>query len=106
MFTRLRPLLALLKWSLGLGLIGGLLFGLYLVHVNLRGGQSGAEGSGLGESRRVPGDGVVELEDDEAERYGLEVQKAESIQWSERVSVYGRVVPNPQATAEIRSPFA
>ncbi len=103
----MRPLLALLKWSLALGLIGSVLFGLYLVHLKARGERNRETAGGdTIESPRLPRAGVVDLEEDEAERYGLEVQPGRAVPWYARVSVCGRVVPNPQASAEIRSPFA
>jgi biotin carboxyl carrier protein len=98
--------LILLKWLLGLGLLGGLLGGLYLAREQLqedRDDQRKARGSETTQPKR---DGSVGLEEDEAERYGLEVTAARTEQWYEPVTVYGRVVTNPRATSEVRSPFA
>src|SRR5262249_32772027 len=33
-------------------------------------------------------------------------ERARPISWTRRVTVFGRVVPNPQATVEVRAPFA
>jgi RND family efflux transporter MFP subunit len=41
-----------------------------------------------------------------AESYGIKAQPSREVPWQERRAVYGRVVPNPQATAEVRAPFA
>jgi biotin carboxyl carrier protein len=101
---RLHLLVSLLKWVLALGLFGGLLFGVYLVHERMRAERTGE--AGKAESRPRAKEGKVELEEDEAERYGLETEPARAVQWYERLTVYGRVVPNPRATAEVRSPFA
>lgn len=48
----------------------------------------------------------VELEDEAAERLGVAVEPALGVEWSPRVTVYGRVVPNARATAEVRAAFA
>jgi multidrug efflux pump subunit AcrA (membrane-fusion protein) len=48
----------------------------------------------------------VELEEEAAERLGLAVEPAREAEWSLRVAVYGRVVPNARATAEVRAAFA
>jgi hypothetical protein len=41
-----------------------------------------------------------------AQSFGVEVGRAQPAEWRDRVTVYGRVVPNPRATYEVRSPFA
>jgi RND family efflux transporter MFP subunit len=41
-----------------------------------------------------------------AELYGIQTQAARAQTWQPRLTVYGRVVPNPRATAELRAPFA
>jgi hypothetical protein len=51
-------------------------------------------------------DKAVKLNANLAESYGLETEAARASDWQERVTVYGRVVPNPRATYEVRSPFA
>jgi cobalt-zinc-cadmium efflux system membrane fusion protein len=50
--------------------------------------------------------GVVKLGAELAESHGIKDEPAETWSWQPRVAVYGRVVPNPQAAAEVRSPFA
>lgn len=103
---RLHLLTTLMKWALSLSLLGGLVFGLYLAHVKIKAERDSEEGEAR---RRAPAQGprsFVSLEEDEAERYGLKTEKARSVRWYPRVPAYGRVVPNPQATTEVRSPFA
>jgi hypothetical protein len=46
------------------------------------------------------------LNPDLAQSYGVETGRAQARQWQERVTVYGRIVPNPRATYEVRSAFA
>jgi hypothetical protein len=58
------------------------------------------------EQREPPANGIVKLGKELAESHGIEDEPAQSTVWYQRVTVYGRVVPNPQATLEIRSPFA
>src|SRR5262249_55745584 len=58
------------------------------------------------EQREPPANGIVKLGIELAESHGIEDEPAQSTAWYQRVTVYGRVVPNPQATLEIRSPFA
>jgi len=41
-----------------------------------------------------------------AELYGIQAEPARGGTWQPRLAVYGRVVPNPRATAEVRAPFA
>jgi hypothetical protein len=43
---------------------------------------------------------------DLAATYGVSTEPARGCSWQQRVVVYGRVVPNPRATYEVRSPFA
>ncbi len=95
-----------LKWVLALGLLAGLLLVAYGVN-----GQMRAERAREGDEEAIQSpqrtkDGVVELGVEESRRYGLKEEEAEAVSWTERVPVYGQVVPNPTATTEVRSPFA
>ena len=90
----------------GVGLLGGLVFAAYWVN-----GQMRAERIREGDDEKVQSprrtkDGVVELGIEAAGRSGLEEEPARSVSWSQRVPVYGQVIPNPKATVEVRSPFA
>lgn len=99
-------LLIPLKWLLCLGLLASLLGGLYLAREQLREDRDDENRARKTETTEQKKDGSVHLEDDEAERYGLEVAAARAVQWYEPITVYGRVVPNPRGTSEVRSPFA
>jgi biotin carboxyl carrier protein len=98
----LRPL----KWVVSLGLLGGLLYGLFLVHEKMQADRARERGEEKSDAPARSKSSFVHLEEDEAERYGLETERARAVQWSEHIVVEGRVVPNPRATAEVRSPFA
>lgn len=102
----LRILTTSLKWLLSLGLLGGLLFGLYLIREMTESERSDDDDREPRVETQQARQDFVSLEEDEAERYGLAGEAARSIRWYPRVAVYGRVVPNPQAAAEVRSPFA
>jgi biotin carboxyl carrier protein len=41
-----------------------------------------------------------------AESYGIRAAPVSEIAWRQQPTVFGRVVPNPQAAAEVRAPFA
>ena len=89
------------KWVLALSLLGGLVFGLFLLKQQMQAESAAGEGAPPRSK-----ESLVKLEEDEAERYGLKTERARAVHWYPHVTVYGRVVPNPQATAEVRSPFA
>lgn len=101
----MRPhlLITPLKWLLTLGLLGGLFFALFRIHALMR---EEDEPRNNDDHARKNANGIVKIEKDEAERYGLQTQPARALRWYQRQTVHGRVVPNPQATTEIRSPFA
>jgi RND family efflux transporter MFP subunit len=50
--------------------------------------------------------GIIKLGVKRAELNGLKDQPAEAVQWSERLTIYGQIVPNPRASIDIRLPFA
>jgi len=96
----------LLKWILTLGLIVGLCFVAYWVNGEMRAERAQEGGGDKVQSPRRTKDGVVNLGIEEGDRYGLKEEPARAVLWSERVPVYGQVIPNPEATVEVRSPFA
>lgn len=102
----LHLLRTLLKWGVCLGILGSLVFGLFLMQTRMRSEREREEGNGAPQVSSQGEQDSVELEDDEAERYGLETEIAQAVRWYPRVAVHGRVIANPQATAEVRSPFA
>src|SRR5262249_7141831 len=95
-----------LKWLLTLGLLGGVLFGVFLIHAKVRKAESGEDNEQKAVTTAQSAKGIVKLEEDEAERYGLETEPARPLQWYDQATVYGRIIPNPKAVTEIRSPFA
>jgi hypothetical protein len=102
----LRRILGLFKWIMALGLIVGLLFVAYWVNGQMRAERAREGDEDKVQSPRRARNGVVELETEEVERYGLNEGPARAVSWTERVPVYGQVVANPRATVEVRSPFS
>jgi hypothetical protein len=99
---RLRPVLTVLKWPLGLAALGGLLAGVYLVHeASLA--RRAAEADEPPPKRAAAG--VIKLGAEFAASHGLADEPARATQWARRVPAYGRVVPNPRAASEVRSAF-
>jgi multidrug efflux pump subunit AcrA (membrane-fusion protein) len=97
---------ALVKWSMTLLLLGGVLVAAYVMHGAMQRERTGeTEGAGAEPVRRVE-NRVLKLGAALARAHGLEDEPAVAVSWQERVAVQGRVVPNPRATAEVRAPFA
>jgi hypothetical protein len=95
-------LFSLLKWPLTLAVLGCLLGLAYLAHEQA--GQQPAE-----ERRPDQGgdaEGVVKLTAEQVRTLDLRDAPARAISWQPRIVVYGRVVPNPRATAEVRAALA
>ena len=101
------------KWLATLALVGGILTGAYFINA----GRQSERDRETGETKKKSpsstkeddgrGTGAtVSLAADAAERLGLKVEPAVSVEWIEQVAVYGQVIPNPRATTEIRVPFA
>jgi hypothetical protein len=103
---RPRALLPLLKWTATLALFAGLLAGAYFVHRRARQGEAAEGAAEQANPPRRAELGVVKLGAKLAASHGIQDEPAQPIAWSPRRTVYGRVIPNPQATAEVRSPFA
>ena len=101
---RLRVLLSLLKWPLALFLLGGLLAATYLVHEVIKSKQATEADVDKVDVPKRAANNVVKLGAELAESHGIKDHAAVAIAWCPQVPVYGRVVPNPQATAELRSP--
>src|SRR5438270_13425920 len=49
---------------------------------------------------------VVKLGAKLAESHGIKDEPALAVTWAKRVPAYGRVVPNPRATSDVRAAFA
>src|SRR4051794_12212972 len=94
----------LLLWPFVLGTLGALLAGAYVVRRRAA-EERGREGDAV-QRDRPPRNGIVKLNPKVAEAMGLAVGPAAAVSWRETRTVYGRVVPNPDATAEVRAPSA
>jgi hypothetical protein len=103
---KLRGLFLLLKWPVTLALLGGLFALAYHINVKMQAERAREAESDKVQSPKRVKDNLVNLEEDVVEVYGIETQPAEAVSWTERIPVYGRVIPNPRATVEVRSPFA
>ncbi len=93
-----------LKWSLALGGLASLLLLAYLVRDRLQFSLPETANDQERSRRGVPG--VVQLDAERVREQGIEAEPAQATAWYPRLTVYGRVVPNPQATVEVRAPFA
>lgn len=95
----------LLTWAVSLALVGGL-FGLaYWVHADMQEERAREASGDKVQSPKRAKDGIADLGVEVAKSYGIEEEAAQALSWSERAPVYGRVVPNPLATVDVRSPF-
>jgi hypothetical protein len=101
-----RSWLFLLKWPIALLVLAGILVAGYLINDRVqRQRAERAAGEKADTPKRSP-NGIIKLGAELAESHGVKDEPAQSVVWYPRVTVYGRVVPNPQATVELRSPFA
>jgi hypothetical protein len=89
-----------LKWPIAVLVLVGLLAGAYKLN-RLMQPEPGPDVKKIETSS-----GIVKLGAELAESHGIKDEPAQPAVWYQQVTVYGRVVPNPQATVEIRSPFA
>lgn len=97
-------LFRLLLWSVALLGVGGLLTGAYFVHHEMSAERAlESAGDRVPTPRRVE-NRIIKL-GDLARSLGIEVEPAQGATWYETATVCGRVVPNPRATFEVRSPF-
>jgi hypothetical protein len=99
-------LLTLLKWPAVLGALAGLLVLGYWVHGQMRADRKAAEEADSVQVPRRAANAVVKLGTRLAEAHGLKDAPAVTTPWQPRQLVYGRVVPNPRATTEVRAAFA
>src|SRR5262249_4953304 len=99
-----RLALRLLLWSAALLAVGGLLTGAYFLHQEMSAGRAGESAGARAPPARRLENRVVKLGESLARSLGVEAEPARAAQWYETTAVYGRVVPNPRATFEVRSP--
>lgn len=95
-----------LKWVLALVVLAGLLALAYAVNGYVQRELKAEADRKKTDVAKRGKDAVVKLGAALAASHGIKDQPARAVTWYERVPVCGRVVPNPQATLEIRSPFA
>jgi multidrug efflux pump subunit AcrA (membrane-fusion protein) len=95
----------LLSWLLLFGTLGVLLVGAYFLRRRAAEERAREGGEAVQAPRRAK-NAVVKLSPASAEAMGLAVEPAAAVSWRETRTVYGRVVPNPDATAEVRAPAA
>jgi biotin carboxyl carrier protein len=98
-------ILRLLLWTAALLAVGGLLTGAYFVHQEMSAERAAESPGDRVESPRRAENRVVKLGESLARSLGIEEEPARAATWYETTTVYGRVVPNPRATFEVRSPF-
>src|SRR5260221_6979026 len=101
-----RFVFALLKWVGALAVLGGVLYAGYQINSWVGERRDEAAKGDKVEAPKRAADGVVKLGAELAESHGIKDEPARAAAWYERVTAYGRVVPNSQATVEVRSPFA
>lgn len=94
-----------LKWPVVLAALLGLLAGVYFVHKMMK-AERLAEGDEAIQATKRSGNGIVTLSPDEVKEHGIRDELAKVINWSEPVTIYGRLVPNPRTTSVLQSPFA
>jgi biotin carboxyl carrier protein len=93
----------LLLWPAALTLVAGLV-ALAVVVLAAKGARRGEESDKAEKPPRNDNPGEVTVKNGSA---NYEVVRAKGVRdWTEPVTVYGRVVPNPQATFEVRTAFA
>jgi biotin carboxyl carrier protein len=95
-----------LKWPVTLAALGGLLAGAYFVN-RMRKEELAAEAGGdVVQAARRAKNGVVRLTHEMVEDNGIQDEPAQTMDWSEPVTVYGRLEPNPRSTSVVQAPFA
>src|SRR5262249_51869487 len=97
---------SLVKWAGTLGLLVGVLVLALLLNLRMQRQRADEAKANSVDVPKRAANMVVKLGVKLAESHGIKDEPAKSISWVPRLVVYGRVVPNPQATVEIRSPFA
>jgi hypothetical protein len=99
---RTNALKAMLRWTTALAAIAGLLAVAFLIQQRVR-SQRPADPE---EPPKRAANKIIKLGAQFAASHGIEDEPARSVSWAKRVAAYGRVVPNPRATAEVRVAFA
>jgi hypothetical protein len=100
--VRFRTPLALLKWPAALAALAALL---YLGYAGNQWARQRRAAEAVDEPPKRAANRVIKLGAVLAKSLGLEDEPAVAAPWQPRVAAYGRVVPNPRATTEVRVAF-
>jgi hypothetical protein len=100
--VRFRTLLALLKWPAALAALAGLL---WLGYLGNQWARQRRAAEAVEETPKRAANRVIKLGAVLARSLGLEDEQAVDSRWQPRAAAYGRVVPNPRATTEVRVAF-
>lgn len=98
--------LNVLKWLIVLMVLAGAIAAGYLVNDRILSQRSAAITESKTETPKRGVNGIIKLGQELAESHGVKDEPAQAVVWYPHVTAYGRVVPNPQGTVELRSPFA
>jgi hypothetical protein len=93
----------IVKWVLTLAILVVVLGAAYFVREQLQSRSAAPSDQNL---RQPIKDGVIILRPKDAEWLACKAEVAKEIDWVPRVPVYGRVLPNPRGTTEVRAAFA
>jgi biotin carboxyl carrier protein len=102
---RARRVLSLLLWPVGLALVAGLIAGAYAVRESVV-ARRAAEAKDDEPPPKRAANAIIKLGAEFAEAQGIKDEPAVAVAWERRATAFGRVVPNPRGTAEIRAAFA
>jgi biotin carboxyl carrier protein len=94
----------LLKWPAALAVSAGLLALAFVIHAAVKSEREEEDRDKVPREKKERKPGEVRIDSDKDD-YPVEVARRVK-GWTEPVTVFGRVVPNPRATSEVRSPFA
>jgi hypothetical protein len=95
-----------LKWPIAVCSLAVLLGLAYLIHNEVEAERKEESGDAVKSPSRREAGNRVKLDEKTARASGVEDERAQGIPWTPTIVVYGRVVPNPRATFEVRAPFA
>jgi hypothetical protein len=102
---RMRRVFSFLVWLLGLALVAGLLAGVYAVREAVVARREAETKEDEPPPKRAA-NAVIKLGAEFAESQGIKDEPAVAVTWERKATAFGRVVPNPRGTAEIRAAFA
>jgi hypothetical protein len=98
-------ILTVLVWPVGLALVAGLLAGVYAIRESVV-ARRAAEAKDDAPAPKRAANAVIKLGAEFAESQGIKDEPAGAVIWERRAPAFGRIVPNPRCTAEIRAAFA